>query len=52
MAERFIKTLVNKWAYSLSFQSSEERISWLSHYLAIYNGSRWQMAMAGRSSFH
>jgi transposase InsO family protein len=50
-AERFIKTLVHEWAYGLSFQSSEERNRWLSRYLAIYNGRRCHMALAGRTPF-
>jgi len=50
-AERFIKTLLNEWAYGLSFQSSEERNRWLSRYLAIYNGRRCHMALAGRTPF-
>jgi hypothetical protein len=48
-AERFIKTLVHEWAYGLSFQSSEERNRWLGRYLAIYNGRRCYMALAGRT---
>ena len=50
-AEPFIKTLVHEWAYGLSFQSSEERNRWLSRYLAIYNGRRCHMALAGRTPF-
>jgi transposase InsO family protein len=50
-AERFIKTLVNEWAYGLSFQSSEERNRWLGRYLAIYNGRRCHMALSGRTPF-
>jgi transposase InsO family protein len=50
-AERFMKTLVNEWAYGMSFQSSEERNRWLSRYLAIYNGRRCHMALAGRTRF-
>ncbi len=49
-AERFIRTLVNEWVYGLSFQSSEERHRWLSRYLAIKNGRRWHMALAGRTT--
>jgi hypothetical protein len=41
--------LVSKWAYGLSFQSSEQRNSWLSPYLAIYNGLRSHMALAFRT---
>ena len=50
-AERFIKTLLNEWAYGMSFQSSAERNRWLSRYLAIYNGRRCHMALAGRTPF-
>jgi transposase InsO family protein len=50
-AERFIKTLVHEWAYGLSFQSSEERNRWLGRYLAIHNGRRCHMALAGRTPF-
>jgi transposase InsO family protein len=32
-AERFIKTLLNEWAYAMPFQTSEERNSWLPRYL-------------------
>jgi len=39
-AERFIKTLLAEWAYSMAFQTSEERKRWLPRYLAIYNGRR------------
>ena len=36
-AERFIKTLLAEWAYSMAFQTSTERNRRLSRYLAIYN---------------
>jgi transposase InsO family protein len=50
-AERFIKTLQAEWAYGMAFQTSEERNSWLPRYLAIYNGRRCHMALAGRTPF-
>ena len=50
-AERFIKTLLAEWAYSMAFQTSTERSRWLPRYLAIYNGSRCHMALAGRTPF-
>ena len=50
-AERFIKTLLAEWAYSMAFQTSAERNCWLSRYLAIYNGRRCHMALAGRTPF-
>jgi transposase InsO family protein len=46
-AERFIKTLVNEWAYAMPFQTSEERNLWLPRYLGIYNGHRCHMALGG-----
>ncbi len=48
-AERFIKTLQAEWAYGMAFQALEERNSWLPRYLAIYNGRRCHMALAGRT---
>jgi hypothetical protein len=47
----YIKTLVNEWTYGMSFQSSEERNHLLGRYLAIYNGHRCHMALAGRTPF-
>jgi transposase InsO family protein len=49
--ERFIKTLLNEWAYGMSFQRSEERNRRLSRYLAIYNGRGCHMALADRTPF-
>jgi hypothetical protein len=43
------KTLMHEWAYGMSFQSSVERNRWLSRYLAIYNGRRCLMSLAGRT---
>jgi hypothetical protein len=48
-AERFIKTLLAECAYSLAFHTSTERSRWLPRYLAIYNGRRCHMALAGRT---
>ena len=50
-AERFLKTLLDEWVYDLSFQSLEERNRWLSSNLAIYNGRRCHMALAGFNPF-
>ena len=50
-AERFIKTLQAEWAYAMPFTSSEERKLWLPRYLAIYNGRRCHMALAGSTPF-
>ena len=47
--ERFIKTLLAEWAYSMAFQTSTERNHWLPRYLAIYNSGRCNMALAGRT---
>jgi len=35
-AERFIQTLWKVLAYTMSFQSSQERNAWLPRYLSIY----------------
>jgi len=48
-AERFIKTLLAEWAYSMAVQTSEERNRWLPGYLAIHDGRRCHMALAGRT---
>ncbi len=48
-ADRFIKTLLAEWAYSMAFQTSAERNRWLPCYLAIYNGRRCHMALASRT---
>jgi hypothetical protein len=37
MAERFIRTLVEEWAYGMTFQTSDDRNQWLSRYLGIHN---------------
>jgi transposase InsO family protein len=49
MAERFIQTLCREWAYSMSFQHSEERKRRLPRYLSIYNRIRSHSALGGRS---
>ena len=48
-AERFIKTLLDEWAYAMLFQTSAERNSWLPRYLGLYNGHRCNMALGGLS---
>jgi transposase len=48
-AERFIKTLLNEWAYAMPFQTFEERNSWLPRYLRLYNSRRSHMALGGLS---
>ena len=50
-AERFIKTLLAEWAYSMAFNTSTERNRWLPRYPAIYNCRRCHMALAGRTPF-
>ena len=50
-AERFNKTLLAEWAYSMAFQTSTERNRWLPRYLATCNGRRCHMALAGRTPF-
>jgi hypothetical protein len=48
-AERFIKTLLNEWAYAMPFQTSNERNRWLPRYLGLYNSRRSHMALGGLS---
>jgi transposase InsO family protein len=48
-AERFIKTLLNEWAYGMPFQTSNERNRWLPRYLGLYNSRRSHMALGGLS---
>ncbi len=50
-AERLIKTMVNEWAYGMSFQNSEERNRWSGRYLGNYKGRKCHMALAGRTPF-
>jgi transposase len=46
-AERFIRTLLEEWAYGMAFHTSDERNQWLPRYLGIYNGRRCHMALGG-----
>lgn len=39
-AERFIQTLLREWAYRFAYESSTERLRWLSPYLHFYNYHR------------
>jgi transposase InsO family protein len=48
-AERFIQTLCKEWDYGMPFQNSEERVRWLTCYLAIYNRLRKHSALGWRS---
>ncbi|WP_456476318.1 integrase core domain-containing protein [Oceanithermus sp.] len=39
-AERFIRTLLNEWAYAHAYRSSDERNAHLPEWLHLYNGHR------------
>jgi len=45
----FIKPLLIKWAYGMSFQSSAERNCLLERYLGINNRRRCHLALARRT---
>lgn len=49
-AERFIRTLLEEWAYGMAFQTSDERNQWLLRYLGIYNGVTWPWAVPRHGS--
>jgi transposase InsO family protein len=46
-AERFIKTLLEEWAYVMPYSNSAARNELLPAYLRIYNGRRCHMALGG-----
>ena len=46
-AERFIKTLLEEWAYVMPYGNSAARNELLPAYLRIYNGRRCHMALGG-----
>ena len=46
-AERFIKTLLEEWAYVMPYSTSAARKDLLPAYLRIYNGRRCYMALGG-----
>ena len=48
-AERFIKTLLEEWAYVMPYGSSSARNDLLPVYLRIYNGRRCHMALGGHT---
>jgi transposase InsO family protein len=48
-AERFIKTLINEWAYARPYQSNAERCAALPTYVDFYNRGRPHAALDGRS---
>lgn len=47
-AERLIQTLLNEWAYSRSYSSSEQRARSLCPYLRWYNNRRPHSSLGGR----
>ncbi|MGB7564652.1 MAG: integrase core domain-containing protein [Prochlorococcaceae cyanobacterium] len=46
-AERFIKTLLEEWAYVMPYGTSAARNELLPAYLWIYNGRRCRMGQGG-----
>jgi len=48
-AERFIKTLLEEWAYVMPYGNSAARNELLPAYLRIYNGRRCHMALGDLS---
>ncbi len=46
-AERFIKTLLEEWAYVMPYGSSTARNELRPACLRIYNGRRYHMALGG-----
>jgi transposase InsO family protein len=46
-AERFIKTLINEWAYGQLYRTNEERLGALPGWVEWYNTSRTHTALAG-----
>jgi len=44
--ERMIQTLLREWAYRFTYNSSEERKSWLERYLHFYNFHRAHSALS------
>jgi transposase InsO family protein len=47
-AERFIRTLLQEWAYARLYRSNEERLHALPEWLEFYNCRRPHTALAGR----
>jgi transposase InsO family protein len=45
-AERVIQTLLREWAYRFTYQTSDERRTWLAPYLHFYNHHRSHSALA------
>ncbi len=48
-AERFIKTLLNEWAYARLYRSNTARLDALPHWLTYYNHDRHHTALDGLS---
>ena len=46
-AERFIRTLLNEWAYAQAYRTSLARTMALPHYLGYYNTARPHMGIRG-----
>jgi transposase InsO family protein len=47
-AERFIRTLLNEWAYATPFQDTAARAASLPAYLATYNHHRPHWSLGGQ----
>ena len=47
-AERFIRTLLDEWAYARLYQSNDHRLAQLPRWLAFYNSRRPHTALGGR----
>jgi transposase InsO family protein len=50
-AERFIKTLINEWAYGRPFRSNSERLAALPEWLHFYNHERPHTALLGSTPY-
>lgn len=47
-AERFIRTLLNEWAYATSFQDTQQRVASLPGFVAFYNQQRPHWSLNGQ----
>ncbi len=47
-AERFIRTLLNEWAYATPFHDTQQRVASLPAFLAFYNRSRPHWSLNGQ----
>ncbi len=50
-AERFIKTLINEWAYGRPYRSNSERLAALPEWLHFYNHERPHTALLGSTPY-